>query len=64
MKNIDYEIIEILEKQIRITTGEEQKEWVRKQDIFTLRNLFIENNNTEKLKEVDKIRKEILKLLR
>ena len=56
----DYKIIEIIEKKISETRREEQKEWVRKYDIFMNRNLFNQYNQAEKLKEVEKIRNEIL----
>jgi hypothetical protein len=56
----DYKIIEIIEKKINETRREEQKEWVKKYDVFISRNIFKEYNQVEKLKEVEKIRKEIL----
>lgn len=58
--NNDYKVIEIIESKIEATTGAEQKEWVRKYEIFTMRNLFKQYNQLEKLKEVDKIKNEVL----
>lgn len=56
----DYKVIDIIENKIEFTNGAEQKEWVDKYDIFTNRNLFKKYNQLERLKEVDKIRKEVL----
>lgn len=56
----DYKVIEIIEEKIRTTIGEVQAEWVGKHDIFTSRNLFEKYNNVEKLKEIEKIRSEVL----
>ena len=58
--NEDLKVIEIIENMIKITIGKEQENWVKKYEIFTLRNLFIENNNLEKLEEVNKIRNQVL----
>ncbi|MCS6133287.1 hypothetical protein DWV13_17020 [Clostridium botulinum] len=54
----DYQIIDFLEKKIKETRGEKQKEWVRKYDIFTSRNFFKEHNLLNELTEVEKIRSE------
>ena len=59
-KNIDYEIIDFIEKKIEETRGNEQKEWVRKYEIFTNRILFQKYNRVEQLKEVEAVRKFIL----
>ena len=59
-KNIDYEIIDFIEKKIEETRGNEQKEWVRKYEIFTNRILFKKYNRVEQLKEVDEVRMFIL----
>lgn len=56
----DYKVIDIIENKIESTNGAEQKEWVRKYDMFTSRNLFNQYNQLEKLEEVDRIRKEVL----
>lgn len=56
----DYKIIEIIEKKINETRREEQKEWVKKYEIFTMRIFYNQYNLVEKLKEVEKIRNEIL----
>ena len=53
----DYEIIDFIEKKIEETRGNEQKEWVRKYDIFTNRILFQKYNRVEQLKEVEEVRK-------
>ena len=56
----DYEIIDFIEKKIEETRGNEQKEWVRKYDIFTNRILFQKYNRVEQLKEVEEVRMFIL----
>lgn len=56
----DYEIIDFIEKKIEETRGNEQKEWVRKYEIFTNRILFKKYNRVEQLKEVDEVRMFIL----
>ena len=56
----DYKVIDIIENKIETTNGAEQKEWVRKYEIFTMRNLFKQYNQLKKLEEVEKIRNEIL----
>ena len=53
----DYEIIDFIEKKIEETRGNEQKEWVRKYEIFTNRILFQKYNRVEQLKEVEEVRK-------
>ncbi len=62
--NQDLEIYKFIDNKVMTTIGEEQKEWVRKYDVFTSRFLFEKYHQVEYLKEVDKIRKEILNLLR
>lgn len=56
----DYQIADFIEEKILETRSEEQHEWVRKYDVFTSKKLFEKYNQTERLKEVDKIRKEVL----
>ena len=56
----DYEIIDFIEKKIEETRGNEQKEWVRKYEIFANRILFKKYNRVEQLKEVDEVRMFIL----
>lgn len=56
----DYEIIDFIEKKIEETRENEQKEWVRKYEIFTNRILFQKYNRVEQLKEVEKVRMFIL----
>lgn len=56
----DYEIIDFIENKIEETRGNEQKEWVRKYEIFTNRILFQKYNRVEQLKEVEKVRMFIL----
>ncbi|NFN78672.1 hypothetical protein FDC26_17700 [Clostridium botulinum] len=64
MNEIDKKVYEKLEELINSTVGQSiQEKWVQKQDIFTCRNLFKEHNLTDKLKEVEEIKKEILSLI-
>lgn len=57
----DIKICNFLDDKMMTTTGEEQKEWVRKYDIFTSRSLFEKFQKFDKLAEVEKIRMELLK---
>lgn len=58
----DCEIIEFIESKINTTNGADQKEWVRKYDIFTSKKVFEKYNRLEDLKEVEKIKNEINRL--
>ena len=60
-----YTLIQLLPKKTFIKTliGEEQKEWVRKYDIFTCKNLFKKYQRFDDLAEVEKIRTEVSDLL-
>lgn len=62
LNSTDFEIIDFLDNKIENTKGEEQKEWVRKYDIFMNRNLFKQYNQAEKLNEVENIRANISKM--
>ena len=59
--NTDIKICNFIDDKMMTTTGGEQKEWVRKYDIFTSRNLFEKFQKFDKLAEVEKIRMELLK---
>ena len=59
-KSKDEEREQKIEKKIEETRGNEQKEWVRKYEIFTNRILFKKYNRVEQLKEVDEVRMFIL----
>ena len=63
-KFTDFEIIDFIENKIEFTRGEEQKEWVKKYDIFTNRNLFKKYDQAEKLREVEEIRAELSEMMR
>lgn len=58
----DCEIINYIENKIKETTGAEQKDWVRKYDVFTSKKFFKKYNRLEDLKEVEKIKNHILKI--
>ena len=47
----DFQIIDFIEEKIKQTTGEKQKEWVNKYDVFTSRNLFEKYNQADNLKK-------------
>ena len=59
----DIEIIDFLENKINTTDGSDQKEWVRKYDIFTSKKVFEKYNRLEDLKEVEKIKNEVKQIL-
>lgn len=59
IKILDNKIHDYIFNKIVTTAGEEQKEWVRKYDVFTCRSLFDECNIVDKLKEVEAIRNQI-----
>jgi hypothetical protein len=61
--DIDMKVYHFIDDKIMTTTGEEQKEWVRKYDIFTSRNLFKKYQRFDDLAEVEKIRTEVIALL-
>jgi hypothetical protein len=61
--NNDIEIYNFIWDKVITTTGDTQKEWVKKYDIFTCRSLFSEKNIVDKLEEVEKIRKEFHKII-
>ncbi|WP_252249419.1 hypothetical protein [Clostridium sp. VAP23] len=60
----DFQIIDFIEEKIKQTTGEKQKEWVNKYDVFTSRNLFEKYNQADNLKKTEIIRAEILKMMK
>ncbi|MBX4267150.1 hypothetical protein [Clostridium estertheticum] len=59
--NNDIKICNFIDDKMMTTTGEEQKGWVRKYDIFTSRSLFEKFQKNDKLAEVEKIRMELSK---
>ncbi|UZP05186.1 hypothetical protein JW813_17640 (plasmid) [Clostridium botulinum] len=60
----DFQIIDFIEEKIKQTTGEKQKEWVNKYDVFTSRNLFEKYNQADNLKKTEIIKAEILKMMK